>query len=306
MYPDTGLALTQEETAADMKLIKEVGANVVRGAHYPQDQRWLDLCDENGVAMWEECLGPGVSSSDIHSSWFMQNQLQQADEMIAASANHPSVFFWGFFNAGPSDETSSCENGYKKMVENIHSHDMTRLVTWADDRRNTSICLDYADLVSFNYYPGWYGQGGPSDCATFWNSQASWVAKHHPTKPFMISETGAGGVYEWANNASSVQWGQAYQNEVVKADVIAALNNTQVSSITLWQLTDTKAGTEDTAKCPSCDYLPGVVPPTCGYIDIYCHRPGGENHKGAVDFWRRKKLTFSTVTELYHSNEFNE
>eukprot|EP01060_Flectonema_neradi_P017164 TRINITY_DN2397_c6_g1_i1.p1 TRINITY_DN2397_c6_g1~~TRINITY_DN2397_c6_g1_i1.p1 ORF type:complete len:332 (+),score=73.45 TRINITY_DN2397_c6_g1_i1:127-996(+) len=287
-----------------MKLLKELGVNVVRGAHYPQDQRWLDLCDENGIAMWEECLGPGVGAGDIANKWFMDNQLQQVSEMMAASSNHPSVFFWGFFNEGPSSDKTACENGYKVMADKIHSLDSSRLVTWADNKANKSVCLEHADLVSFNHYPGWYTSGGPEACAPYWNFQANWVATNHPTKPFMISETGAGGVYEWAHNASSVRWSQGYQNDIVQADVIVALNNSQISSLTLWQFMDIKANTKDTAKCPQCDYLPGVTPPTCGYIDVNCGRPGGENHKGSVDFWRRKKQVFNTVASLYHSQEF--
>jgi beta-glucuronidase len=48
----------------------------VRGAHYPQDQRFLDLCDENGIAIWEETLGPGTKTSDFDNDYFMKYQLQ--------------------------------------------------------------------------------------------------------------------------------------------------------------------------------------------------------------------------------------
>jgi beta-glucuronidase len=43
----------------DISILKTLNANYVRGAHYPQDQRFLDLCDENGIVIWEETLGPG-------------------------------------------------------------------------------------------------------------------------------------------------------------------------------------------------------------------------------------------------------
>lgn len=61
---------------ADLALLKEANVNYVRGAHYPQDQRFLDLCDENGIAIWEETLGPGTSTTDFESDYFMQYQLQ--------------------------------------------------------------------------------------------------------------------------------------------------------------------------------------------------------------------------------------
>ncbi len=61
MWPDVGAAVTPAQEQADMQLLLSLNANYVRGAHYPQSQSWLDLCDENGIVMWEETLGPGTS-----------------------------------------------------------------------------------------------------------------------------------------------------------------------------------------------------------------------------------------------------
>ncbi len=92
-----------------MRLLKQVNANYVRGAHYPQDQRFLDLCDENGIAVWEETLGPGVSVSDLQNNYWMKYQLIQVDEMVSASINHPSVIFFAFYNEGPSQHKEACD-----------------------------------------------------------------------------------------------------------------------------------------------------------------------------------------------------
>ena len=44
-YPDTGSALTLAQVQQDVSFLSEIGAVYVRGGHYPQDQRFLDLCD---------------------------------------------------------------------------------------------------------------------------------------------------------------------------------------------------------------------------------------------------------------------
>ena len=44
--------------------------------------------------------------------------------------------------------------------------------------------------------------------------------------------------------------------------------------------------------------LARVGPPNCTYIEIN-GRPGGENHKGSLDFWRREKPAFRIVAEKY-------
>jgi hypothetical protein len=52
-----------------------------------------------------------------------------------------------------------------------------------------------------------------------------------------------------------------------------------------------------------CDYLPGILPVTCGYINVSVGnpggRPGGANHKGCLDFFRRPKPVFDVVASQY-------
>eukprot|EP01084_Bolivina_argentea_P112480 200598_1 len=125
MYPETGNALTMDELLEDMSIIKQAKANYLRGAHYPQDQRWLDLCDENGIAIWSETLGPGVSTSDLNNAYFMRYQIQAVNEMLDASINNPSVLFWAFYNEGPSGDNASI-SGYNASAQAIRSRDRTR------------------------------------------------------------------------------------------------------------------------------------------------------------------------------------
>jgi hypothetical protein len=134
------------------------------------------------------------------------------------------------------------------------------------------------------------------------------VRQHFPHKPFVISETGAGGIFEWSHNLTAATWTTKYQAEVLSRDVDAALASEHLSGVSLFQFFDIKVGDDKTRRCPPCDYVPAVEPPTCGYIhagpdDDYpweqklgkCGRPGGLNHKGVLDPWRRKKEAFSVV-----------
>lgn len=49
MTAASGSALTLAEVERDVALLRQLGVNYVRGAHYPQDQRFLDLCDQEGL-----------------------------------------------------------------------------------------------------------------------------------------------------------------------------------------------------------------------------------------------------------------
>lgn len=297
-WPGTGPSPTDGQLDGDLGLMRAAGCNYVRGAHYPQDQRWLDRLDEEGVAMWEEALGPGVKVADMQD-WghFMRFQLQQLSEMLDMSLNHASIMTWGWFNEGQSDDSRACP-AYEACASLVRGRDPSRFTTWADNREDKSKCLDHASLIAFNSYPSWYSNSTPAE---HWSRMATFVRSKYPGKPFVISETGAGAVYEWAHNSTDAKWTQRLQADIISQDVDVALNNSDISGVTLWHWSDFKANDKDTRNCGRCDYIPGVEPPTCGYINVDCNRPGGENHKGVVDFWRREKEAYHIASAKYNA-----
>eukprot|EP01062_Namystynia_karyoxenos_P020950 TRINITY_DN17948_c0_g3_i1.p1 TRINITY_DN17948_c0_g3~~TRINITY_DN17948_c0_g3_i1.p1 ORF type:complete len:621 (+),score=193.70 TRINITY_DN17948_c0_g3_i1:76-1938(+) len=299
-WPEVGASPTEEMMDADLAMMVKAGTNYIRGAHYPQDPRWTDRLDELGIAIWEETLGPDVTLEDTQSKYFMQYQLQQLDEMQDQALNHPAILAWGWFNEGPSDKQSACD-GYKACSDRAAARDPTRFRSWADNKEMRSRCLKHASMIAFNNYPGWYGDPGNLDDATaHWNKRASEVRATYPGVPFVISETGAGGIYEWDHNETAAMWTQKYQVQLIERDVQVALQNDNISGITLWHFFDFKVDDSAIRQCGHCDYIPSTFPPNCSYIDVTCRRPGGENHKGVVDFWRREKQALPVVGKLYN------
>ena len=147
--------------------------------------------------------------------------------------------------------------------------------------------------------------GNASYAPPFWQSQIDWVAANYPEKAFTVSETGGGAVYEWVNSsAPGTFWSQSYQRDLVAADATTMANSSRVSGLSLWQFSDIKV-----AQCPQCDYLPHPAnlssPWDCAHVDVSCGRPKGQNNKGAVDWWRREKLSFATVSQIYAENAGN-
>ena len=66
-HPDYGCALPFAAMAHDLMLIRSLGANSVRTAHYPNDERFLDLCDELGILVWEENHARGLSEEQMRN-----------------------------------------------------------------------------------------------------------------------------------------------------------------------------------------------------------------------------------------------
>ena len=299
---------TDAQLDADVALLRRGGANFVRGAHYPQDPRWLDRMDEAGFAMWSETLGPGVKVSNTRDAAWRAVQRRQLDEMLDNAMNHAAILTWGWFNEGPSDKEEACP-AYAENAEHAATRDPSRFGTWASNHGLNDVCLEHASLVSFNSYPGWYsGVGDLSDPKRTWDKNADGVASGATKsggaatlgKPFVISETGAGGIFEWDANATDAKWTLTYQTEVIGRDVDAALANEHVSGLTLWHFFDFKTD-DSTENNTACDYIPKTFPPNCSYVEIN-NRPGGENHKGVVDFWRRPKPAFEVVAAKYNAS----
>lgn len=87
-----------------------------------------------------------------------------------------------------------------------------------------------------------------ASAASVWRNHVAWAKAAFPTKPFIISETGAAGIWEWSDNISAStgkaeppRWSQAYQRMLVLEDAKTGLADPNISGIVLWQLTDIKA-----------------------------------------------------------------
>lgn len=153
-----GNAITKAEHEEDIALIKEIGANTVRLAHYQHDDYFYDLCDKEGFVVWAEI--PYISRHMVNAN---DNTVSQMTELIVQEYNHPSICFWGV-----SNEITMFHNDIKDMLENhkrlndlCHTLDPTRLTTLAC----YSVCAPFnksahiTDVVSWNLYLGWYVPG---------------------------------------------------------------------------------------------------------------------------------------------------
>lgn len=153
-----GNALTKEHHREDMELIREIGANTIRLAHYQHDQYFYDLCDQYGMIVWAEI--PYISE---HMPEGRDNTLSQMKELIVQNYNHPSIVTWGLSNEitiSTKDKRDMLDN-HHQLNDLCHQMDPTRPTTLAC----YAMCGPFnkvahlSDLVSWNLYLGWYVPG---------------------------------------------------------------------------------------------------------------------------------------------------
>ncbi|MBQ9195667.1 MAG: glycoside hydrolase family 2 protein [Clostridia bacterium] len=150
-----GNALSYADHKADMAIIREIGANTLRLAHYQHAQEFYDLCDENGIVVWAE-----IPYITMHMKNGRENTLSQMRELITQCYNHPCIAVWGLSNeitAASAVNDDLLEN-HRLLNDLCHRMDKTRLTTMANVfmLETDSPILEIPDINSYNLYFGWY------------------------------------------------------------------------------------------------------------------------------------------------------
>lgn len=184
-----GNALTREDHYLDAELIKELGANTIRLAHYQHSQDFYDACDEMGFVVWAEIPFISVFNKDPEAH---QNCISQLKELIIQNYNHPSICFWGISNeiliGGITEQLVENHRELNALAKEL---DPSRLTTIAHVSMTPldSPLHHITDVISWNHYFGWYG-GKMED-------NGPWLDAFHEKHPELcvgLSEYGCEGV----------------------------------------------------------------------------------------------------------------
>ncbi len=196
-----GDALSNEDHLRDMQMIKDMGANFLRLAHYPQSPKVLALADSLGLLIWEEI--PVVNYMNPVPE-FLANAENMAKEMIYQGYNHPSIIIWGSMNEillwGKNAERVQEHSKEKEYVKIVQKYAVTldSLVRVTDPTRYGVVAMhqskEYdefnlskiAQISAYNIYSGWYS-GKVEELKPFLDNRH----RKHPDQILFVSEYGA-------------------------------------------------------------------------------------------------------------------
>lgn len=276
-HPMFGCALPYAAIQQDLETAMDLGANAIRTAHYPNDELFLDLCDEQGILVWEENHARGLTLEHMQNPNFERQVETCIEEMITAHINHPSVIIWGILNECASDTEYGYEC-YKKQYDLIKRMDFSRPRSSASCKFKTDICFGLPEIVSYNLYPEWYHETPASE---YVKDIYDWVQRESEGsgKPFLVTEIGAGAIYGFRSH-TLCKWSEEYQAKALEDQITAVLEQEGCSGIFIWQLCDVRVSDE-----------------------WFASRPRTMNNKGIVDEYRRRKLAYDVVKRIYHAYE---
>jgi len=169
-HPDRGRHVPVASMREDLELMQRHNINAVRTAHYPNDSRFYDLCDEYGLYVIDEtdieCHGMELARDTDHISdaeaW-RDVYVDRMVRMVERDKNHPSVVIWSLGN-----ESDFGEN-HVAMAEDTRERDPTRPIHYEPDTDQ-----EVSDIVGPMYPP--------------WDQLAEWAAEDEYDHPVIMCE----------------------------------------------------------------------------------------------------------------------
>ena len=269
-----GSALTNAEHEEDMALLREMGANTVRLAHYQHAQHFYDLCDEYGLIVWAEI--PYITK---HMENGRANTVSQMTELVVQNYNHPGIVCWGLSNeiTASGGVTPDMVENHKLLNDLCHKLDATRPTTMAH-----AFMLDMddpfvmaSDIRSYNLYYGWYlGELEQND--QFFDE----FHQKHPEAVIGLSEYGADANPAYQNgHPEKGDWSEPYQAIYHEHMLKMWSERPYIWAMHCWNMFDFAADGRDEGGKP------------------------GQNQKGLVTFDRRTKKDAFYIYKAYLSKE---
>ncbi len=279
--PVTGRGKNLPQTIKDHNLLKWIGANSYRTAHYPYSEEDLELADRNGFLVVDEIPAVGLFFDDEEKNIETRLNLckSQLKKLINRDKNHPSVIMWSVANEPfPPDLQNRMKSGNNEEVDNPIStnflnslikdakkQDNSRLVSFAGIHGTPLEWFQNVDVIMINRYYGWYFDPLNLDEAMKKLSNELEDIYGKTKKPIIISEFGSDTIPGF-HSASDELYTEEYQVEYWKKYLELAEQKDYLVGLHAWVFADFRT-THSTM------------------------RIGGLNHKGAFTRDRKPKMS---------------
>ena len=179
----------------DLMLIKQMGANAIRTAHYPKSPRFYELCDELGLYVFTEV--PLVNRIN-ESENTISNYLAYVETMVKEYGQYRCIIAWGLHNELKDDHRELI----KKANDLVHRLDPGRPTYGAECGVQTFSTIP--DVLGVNLYWHWYDNN--------WMPYARYVTERvmaykKPGSSFVLTEYGASGnIDQHSTDKVSEEW----------------------------------------------------------------------------------------------------
>ena len=210
-----GRAFSQADAVMLLSEAKALGCNLIRLAHYPQNEYIVRTAEKMGFLLWEEI--PIWQGIDFKNEATREKAGRMMSEMVMRDKNRCALAFWGVAN---ETQPSAPRNAFLSyLIQKTKDIDTTRLITAACDlvrfnRDKQVFMMDdpiskQLDVVAVNKYMGWYHPWPVRPDKAVWDVAIG--------QPLIISEFGAEALYGKTGSADTASsWSEDYQAALYK------------------------------------------------------------------------------------------
>ncbi len=272
---DFGMAFPPALMKRDIDIITGANCNAIRGSHYPNNPIFLDMLDERGVMFWSEIpmWGVGFSTETLGDPDVVARGLAMHKEMVKEYYNHPSIVIWGMHNEINSD-TNEAYALTKTYYEYLKAEGGNRIVTFASHMPLRDICLEFCDIICINAYYGWYNLDVTwEEFLNEFNERR--IKLGYADKPVVISEFGAAAIFGH-HTFDNLLWTEEYQAKLLSDCISLFHSRDEMVGSFIWQYSDIRTSKE-----------------------LGLNRARSYNNKGIVNEYRRPKLAYGAVRDVY-------
>lgn len=283
----TGRAYSEEDVATLLGWVKDLGANFVRLAHYPHDERMTRAADRMGILVWSEI--PTYWALQFDNPTVLAKAQQQLHEEQRRDRDKASIILWSVANETPNNPARTAF--LTTLANSAREYDPTRLVTAAllvrnEGHKDTGESQAKAtdpnvkviddplgkalDVIGANEYIGWY-EKTPEDAVN-----TTWKIAYD--KPLIMSEFG-GDAKAGLHGGDHDRWTEEYQANIFRNQLIMLNKIPQLRGMSPWLLMDFRSPVR---------LLPGIQ-------DDF-------NRKGLVAPDGTKKKAFFVLQQAYKNN----
>jgi beta-glucuronidase len=270
-FPVLGRGTAAPLAARDLLLMRQLGANSFRTAHYPCDEETLDIADRLGLMVIAETPAVGLYFADDDLPRRRGLALRFLAELIARDRSRACVIGWSVANE-PRMNHPAAAGALRELCDAARALDATRPAGYATDLPGAA-GTEAADIVLLNSYPGWYRHPGRLDIAGSVLGDTLDDLHRRLGKPVVLTEFGADAI-PGAHADPPAMWTEEYQAELIERLLRVAAERDFVVGTHVWAFADFATAQAD-------------------------HRPQSLNFKGVFTRDRRPKLAARRLRELW-------
>lgn len=247
-FEGLGNAVPVELQKKDIELIKNMGANVIRFAHYPHSRALYNMCDKLGILVWTEIP---IVNKVTDSKEFFDVSINMQNEHVKQYYNYPSVVMFGYMNEifirlafdnKSTDEdkkqlkasTLKLANELEDLTRRLAPNHITVMACHLNDVYNETGIADLPMLLGWNLYFGWYDKSIP-DLGVFLDNQH----RLYPNRSLLLSEYGPGAdVRIFTKTPKKFDFSTEYQAKLHQSYYQQIIDRPYMTGMTAWNFAD--------------------------------------------------------------------